>query len=452
MVLKMLRGIILCGFILVHTGAIRAQIISGPMLGYVEHRTAKIWLETKPGSDVQLWFWPSDQTKQRNRAYRTTHSRLGFETLTFDLVGLEPGLKYEYEILDQKKKPIPGGSGIFNTQILWKWRVPAPDFSFLAGSCYYANETAYDRPGKPYGAESNIFQSMANEDSYFLLWLGDNYYTREADYYSEWGLWDRASHSRANPKLQPLLKKMGHVGIWDDHDFGPNNSGISFSFREHSRQVFKNYFPNPTAGYKDEGIYTQLSYYDLDFFLLDNRYWRSSDSMQDSIDGKPNPDKKMLGKQQMEWLKNGLLNSYQPFKLIVNGSQSLNQNSNNDCWMHFPAEINELLEFIKFNDIRGVIFLSGDKHNSEVIKLDRENNYPLYELTLSALTSGPHKLNDLERANPQRVQQILFEENNYGRISISGPAKNRMLKLEIKDVSGKTQKEWSVSETELSHK
>jgi len=451
MFLKKLLKIICLWVLLICVVPLQGQLVSGPMIGYVEYRTAKIWCESKPEAEIQLFYWPSDSIKSRNKAFRKVQNKLGFQTITFDLVGLEPGIKYQYEILDQRKKIIPGSFGTFSTQILWNWRMPAPDFSFLAGSCYYANETVYDRPGKPYGAESSIFQSMAQEDSYFMLWLGDNYYTREVDYYSKWGLWDRASHSRANPKLQTLLKKMGHVGTWDDHDFGPNNEGVAFPLREESREVFTNYFPNPSAGYLGEGIYTKMVYYDVDLFLLDNRTWRSSDSMKDSIGGKPNPDKKMLGTQQMEWLKNALLNSYQPFKVIVNGSQSLNQHSNKDCWMHYPVEINELLEFIQVHQIRGVIFLSGDKHNSEIIKLDRAGTYPLYDITLSSLTAGSSKLNAAELANPQRVNQILFEENNYGKISISGPSKNRIFKVEIKDANGMTKKEWSISENDLTN-
>ena len=48
----------------------------------------------------------------------------------------------------------------------------APEFSFLAGACSYFNEPIYDRPGKPYGSDSSIFETMAKEKAAFMLWLG----------------------------------------------------------------------------------------------------------------------------------------------------------------------------------------------------------------------------------------------------------------------------------------
>lgn len=435
--------------ILTYLAEARAQVVSGPMLGYVEHRTARIWYQLEPGARVQLDYWPSAEPKLRKRAFAETTVRFDFLLVTYDLTALEPGLEYEYELTDRKNKTIPGSSGRFRTQQYWKWRNPAPDFSFLSGSCHYVNDPAYDRPGRPYGTDSSIFKFMAAEPASFMLWLGDSWYTREADYQSRWGLWYRAAHTRAYPKTRDFFRTMGHVGIWDDHDYGPNNEGLAYHLKEESREVFKAFMPNPSFGYKGEGIYTKLSYYDVDLFLLDNRTWRSADRMKDSLNGKPNPEKRMLGAQQMEWLKNSLLNSYQPFKIIVNGSQNLNQHTPNDSWMNYPAEIQELLDFIQQNRINGVIFLSGDRHNSEVLALKRENEYTLFDITLSSLTAGVSKLRGAEVDNPQRVPGMSMEEHNYGRLSVSGPEKNRRLKVEFVDVNGQTRKQWSVGENEL---
>ena len=69
-----------------------------------------------------------------------------------------------------------------------------------------ANEPVYDRPGAGYGKDSSIFETMAKEKAAFMLWLGDNWYLREADYFSAWGIWYRANHARSQPVLQPFLK------------------------------------------------------------------------------------------------------------------------------------------------------------------------------------------------------------------------------------------------------
>ena len=57
--------------------------------------------------------------------------------------------------------------------------------SFAIGSCSYVNEPEFDRPGKPYGSNFEIFNSINNKNPDFMLWLGDNMYfltgTQEQD-------------------------------------------------------------------------------------------------------------------------------------------------------------------------------------------------------------------------------------------------------------------------------
>jgi alkaline phosphatase D len=344
-------------------------------------------------------------------------------------------------------KPTEYG-GEFTTKLLWQWRKPAPDFSFLAGSCSYINDPAYDRPGTPYGSNDSIFLAMAREKASFMFWLGDAWYTREADYFSEWGLWNRASHDRATPTLQPLLKAMSHIGIWDDHDYGPNNMGASYHLKETSRKVYSSYFCNPSVGMNGQGIYTQYSYGDADFFLLDDRWWRSADNERDSVNGKPNPNKVMIGREQLDWLKNALLSSNAPFKIIAVGSQVLNPVSPFDRWLDFPAEYYEFMNFLASHAINGVVFLSGDRHHSEVIKVDRPGTYPLYDITVSPLTSATHVFGGVEKNNPYRVLGV-DQKHNYGRLSVSGPKGSRVLKVEYMGTKGDKLAEWSVSEKEL---
>jgi len=439
-----------CLFVFYSFNQISAQLKSGPMLAYVEHRTAKIWCEVEGEVSLVLRYWPANLPNEAKEAFKTIHKAYSFETVEFDLVDLKAGMDYHYQVY-QKKMKIPAAQGDFKTQEIWKWRKSAPDFCFLAGSCNYVNDIEYDRPGRPYGSDSTIFLTMAKEKPTFMLWLGDSWYTREADFQSKWGLWARASHDRATPVLQNFLKSTSHIGIWDDHDYGPNNEGISYHLKEDAREVFKAYFPNPSFGNYGKGIYTKVTYYDVDLFLMDNRTWRSSDNMNPYVGGKPNPEKRMFGTEQMNWLKNSLLNSTNTFKIIVNGSQSLNKTSGGDCWANYPVELEELLDFLELYKISGVLFLSGDKHISEIVKLDRPNNYPLYDITTSSLTAGISKVRGQEINNPLRVKNLILEEHNYGRFSISGPSKERMIKIEFVDMHGKSRKEFVIKENELSY-
>lgn len=430
-------------------------IVSGPMLGPVELRDAKVWLEvSKDVKTVSLQYRkkarPDDpvgrgDTKTKNVFYK---GLLGndFNPLQITVGGLDFNTTYEYQFVLNGKPTAAKGS--FTTKDLWQYRKPAPDFFFLAGSCAYFNQPLYDRPGTPYGKDSSIFIPMAKEKAAFMLWLGDNWYTREVDYYSEWGLWYRASRDRSLPILQNFWKAMPHLATWDDHDYGPNDIGKNYILKEVSRKVMMNYWCNPSYGENGQGIYTVSTWGDVDLFILDDRWWRSSDRMKDSIDGKPNPDKRMLGQQQMEWLKNSLLFSSATFKIIVNGSQVLNPGSPFDKLQRFPAEYEELMKFLKDNRVNGVIFLSGDRHHSEVIKVDREGTYPLYDVTISPLTAGTHKFFGVEQNNPYRVF-ALDEKQNYGRFNITGKRGERKLAVEFMGLNGEKLGEWSVNEKDL---
>jgi alkaline phosphatase D len=170
--------------------------------------------------------------------------------------------------------------------------------------------------------------------------------------------------------------------------------------------------------------------------------------VKDSIDGKPNPEKRMLGKQQMEWLKNALLFSNATFKIIVFGIQVLNSVSPYDKWSDFPVEYEEMMDFLLENKINGVLFFTGDRHHSEIIKLERAGTYTLYDITVSPLTSGTHKFGGVEANNPLRVFG-LDEKQNYGRISITGKRNERKFSIDFLGVKGEKLGEWSISEKEL---
>ena len=428
------------------TTVAQPRVISGPMLGPVELRDAKVWVEVSPEvKSAAIQYNKKGAAQIKTVVYK---GELGneFNPIQFTIGGLEYNTTYQYKIWINGKATAAAGE--LTTKDLWQWRKAPPEFSFLTGSCAYFNEPIYDRPGKPYGGDSSIFESMAKEKAAFMLWLGDEWYTREVDYYSEWGLWNRASHDRALPILQNFWKAMPHFAIWDDHDYGPNDIGKNYTLKEPSRKVFNSYFCNPSAGENGQGIYTMTSWGDADIFMTDDRWWRSADRMKDSVDGKPNPEKRVLGEQQMEWLKNSLLYSSATFKIIALGSQVLNPVSPFDKLGNFPVEYDELMNFIKEYKINGVLFLTGDRHHSEIIKVDRPGTYALYDITVSPLTSGTHSFGGAEKNNPYRVLGI-DEKQNYARFSFSGKRNERKLLVEFFGVKGDKLGEWSVSENEL---
>jgi alkaline phosphatase D len=420
------------------------------MTGNMGIRTATIWVEAAPSvRKLAIQYHPDNNKNAIRKKEYTGELGKEFNPVKFELTGLESNTTYQYSILaDGKLLTIPYPTR-FTTNELWQFRKPAPDFSFLAGSCAYFNEPAFDRPGKPYGGDSSIFETMAATPAAFHLGLGDNWYTREVDYESPWGLNYRASHDRATPVLQRFLASMPQYAIWDDHDYGPNDHNKSYIHKEASRKIFADYTCNPSYGENGQGIYTKISYSDLDLFLTDNRYFRSAPELPDSIGNRSNTEKTFFGKQQMDWLKNALLQSKAPFKIIAVGSQVLNPFNKFESYQQYTAEYRELMDFLQAQSIPGVLFFSGDRHHSEVIRMERPGSYPLFDVTISPYTSGVARVKGSELNNPSRIEGTLIEAQNFGRISISGKKKERKLLVEFLSIRGEVLGSWTIGEQEL---
>lgn len=430
-------------------------IVSGPWAGNIELRNATIWVEVTPDvKSVAVQFnavAPEKNATGLQSGSVQYKGELGkdFNPVKIELNGLKVNTAYQYSILINNKPVTVPFATKFTTKELWQWRKPAPDFSFLTGSCAYFNETEFDRPGKPYGGDSSIFETMSKMPAAFNVWLGDNWYTREVDYNTRWGLNYRASHDRATPVLQKFMASMPQYSIWDDHDYGPNDAGKSYILKNESRQIFMNYSLNPSYGEEGKGIYSVVSYSDVDLFLTDDRFFRSEDKIPDSIDGKPNADKSYFGRMQMEWLKNALSFSTATFKVIATGSQVLNPYSSAECMKAYSAEYYELMNFLAAQKITGVLFITGDRHHSEVIKQERPGLYPLYDITTSPFTAGVSKVRGIELNNPARMNGTLVEEQNFARITITGKKSERKFTVEFLGIKGQKLGAWSVEEKEL---
>ena len=310
-----------------------SDLKSGPMLGHTALRGANIWVETQQPAFVTIEYW--QEGKQKQKFQKRIHTKADeYNMHTFKISGLQPGLTYHYQLW-VNKKPVhkKNKSFQFKTQELWMWRKDPPNFEVLTGSCNFENEEDHDRAGTPYGGGYEIFDTLAKQDADMMLWLGDNWYYREVDFDAEQNMIYRASKDKGRDFLQPIFRKFANYAIWDDHDFGPDNSGGYFIHKEKSLDIFKKVWANPSYGMPETpGIFSKVRFNDVDFFLLDDRYHRSNELLPDG------PDKHMYGEEQILWLKNQLVASKQPFKFIVGGNQMLNDYHKWEGWDKYKHE------------------------------------------------------------------------------------------------------------------
>lgn len=405
---------------------------SGPMVGYSEMLEVAIWVQTKKSASVKIRYW---KNYNKNKFYWTnTIQTCKTKGFTAKLIAdtLEPGNRYSYQLyinniaIDLKYKTS------FQTLSIWRWRTDPPDFSFASGSGTYINESRYDRPGKPYGGGYEIFNSILNKKPDFMLWLGDNIYLREPDWNSWTGIIHRYTHTRSISEMQALLASVHHYAILDDHDFGPNNSNRSFWNKNSTLKAFELFWANPSMRFDDmNAAITYFNWNDADFFLLDNRTFRSPNHQKTG-------NKTMLGLKQLNWLKESLISSNATFKFIVTGGQFLNSAAQSETYSNygFDKERQKIINFIRDENIKGVVFITGDRHHTELSILKKDNYPAIYDLTVSPLTSGVHT-NANKENNAFQVPGTLVMKRNFSIINVSGKKSNRKLTINIYDTFGK---------------
>lgn len=425
---------------------------AGPMLGHSEITATEIWLQTKKACRAEVRFWKQGkpETARLSETVKTVED--ADFIARFPLERLEFGTRYDYEVyLDGQRVALPYETS-FQSQKMWRWRVKdteeIPTFRIAIGSCAYINDTPYDRPGTPYGGDYQIFQSIHAQKPDAMLWLGDNVYYREADWLNETAMRYRYAHTRALPEMQALLASTHHYAIWDDHDFGPNDSDRAYRTREKSLRIFKDYWANADYGTTETpGVFGRFEWNDVEFFLLDDRYYRSANRFPN------NAQKQMFGEAQLSWLENALASSDAPFKIIAGGNQMMNPLTPFEAFGSFPAEQKRLIDYIREAKISGVLFISGDRHYTELIKRVETGIYPLYDFTSSPLTSGTANPTKEEDTNPARVPGTLVKGvRNFGLIEASGTRKDRKLTLRTLDAGGKERWRHEIKASELTFK
>jgi alkaline phosphatase D len=428
------------------------QLVWGPMLGYRSHREVFLSLEVKNAKTVALDYWLAGkpETKQTLTQQDLAVTPAGGQIAQFRVGMLEMGASYEYALAIDGEKITPAAPARFQTTTLWEWRTPPPDFSFLVGSCLYINEPRFDRPGDGYGKTRETLKLAAETGADFMVWLGDNWYYREADYSSISGLWHRAQHDRSIPEMQKLLGVMHHYATWDDHDYGPNDPNWSFEFKDEALSIFKAYWGNPSYGERDHpGVYTKWYWGDAAFILMDDYFYRD--------DFRPNQDteasKLQWGRRQMEWLKQSLLQihtqGHYTFKFIGNGTQFLQTLVRGSSHEGYRREREELLQFIAAHGITGVVFLTGDVHHSGVYRR-RVGQHWVYEITSSPLAAASWNVENSPKANdPLVVKGTLVGDQNFVQVRVTGADAERALVVTCTDKQGVKRFEHVIKATDI---
>ena len=260
----------------------------------------------------------------------------------FRLEGLTPGTPYRYA-LEIDGRIDTTRTGEFQTFLDGPF-----SFRVAMGSCART------------GSQHPVFNAIRRADPDLFLHLGDMHYenidvARPAPF--------RTAYQRVHgsPPQSALFRSTALAYVWDDHDYGTNNSSRRAPGQSEAQTVYREYVPHyPLARDTTTGpIYQAFTVGRVRFLLTDLRSARSPNTI-------PDPQQTMMGARQKEWFKRQLAQAKDTYPVIAWISTMPwigEKGSSDDHWGGFSVERRELAQYI---DSLGVadqlVVLSGDAH------------------------------------------------------------------------------------------
>ena len=304
-----------------------------------------------------------------------------------------------------------------------------------------------------HATEGTQWRQILREDPDVMVLLGDNVYgdTHDMDHL-------RAQYQllAEQPGFAELRRRVPLFGIWDDHDYGMNDSGAEYAEKEASRRILLEFFAEPQNSprwLQDGGIYTSYEFGEdptqkVRLILLDSRWDRTPLTRVSKDEARrrearnlgpyiptQDPAARLLGESQWLWLEEQLQKEA-ALTIVGSSIQVLSGVTGWESWANFPRERQKLLRLVDRAASNRVVFLSGDTHWAEVMRFPyhgRLGKKTFWEMTSSGLTNSWSQISP----NPYRIGPATHTPN-HGVLSIDWSRKPRLLTMSIRDRFGST--------------
>ncbi len=347
------------------------RLVHGPMLGCVTDRSASFWVRTADETHVQvLVSTAKDLADPITSSTVSTDAKQDFTALA-EVQKLQPATLYYYDVTLDGRSALGPGFPSFRT-----FPPEGKPAEFKIG---FGGGAGYHRKF------SQMWEVLTRHRLSAFLFLGDNVYidhptlpeVQQYTYYRR----------QSEPEYRRFVRTTPIYAIYDDHDLGTNDfwggpKRDDPAWKVPAWQVFRRNWNNPGygGGEKSPGCWFRFSIADVDFFMLDGRYWRTSPKAEQPS---------MLGPVQKKWLFDELKRADGTFKVLCSPVPWVLEAKGKslDTWRGFQKEREEIFANLEENRIDGVILLSADRHRSDVWRIDRPNGYPLWEFESSRLTN-----------------------------------------------------------------
>ena len=412
------------------------KLVHGPMLGAMTDHSVKVWVRTVAETSVRVAVSRSEDMSNLVVTEPVLSKSEQDYTAEIQVEGLNPDTNYFYEVLlGPERHKISGNHQTFRTYPLH--HQPA-SFRMVFGGC------AGYVPHK-----ERMWDTIRKFNPLVFLTLGDNVYIDDPESPDQARYHYYRRQSR--PEFRRLVASSPVYSIWDDHDFGMNDSwgGPSVDtpyWKPMAWEIFTQNWVNPEYGSGDQpGGWFDFHIGDVHVIMLDTRYYRE-DAGRFTGAGLENPS--MLGPDQLSWLKETLTSSDATFKLLVSSIpwhyEAKGGGDNNvDGWYGYRSEREMIFSWIDEHNLGGVLLLSSDRHRSDAWVTKRDQGYDLYEFGSGQFTNQ-HTHGVLEGA--------LFgynEKPSFGLLDIDTSTDDPAVTYRIVDIDGFIQQELTLKRSEL---
>ncbi|TYZ61596.1 hypothetical protein PybrP1_011011 [[Pythium] brassicae (nom. inval.)] len=234
-------------------------------------------------------------------------------------------------------------------------------------------------------SDPQVFEEIAQHDPLFFLHMGDLHYHNLA--VNDVARFRDAYHAMfASPAGRAMLAMdVPFAYMWDDHDYGPDNSDRTAPGRDAAVQAYREFVPHyPLAARGPRSaVHQAFTVGRVRFILTDLRAERTPNRAPAA------PSKSALGAAQKQWFKEELVRATaDPGVALIAWVSTMPWIDDERKWGHFAHEQRELVHFLRAHALNTwvpIVVLSGDAH---MLAVDDGSHSPGNLTTLHAAALG----------------------------------------------------------------
>ncbi|MDB4930407.1 MAG: Phosphodiesterase/alkaline phosphatase [Myxococcaceae bacterium] len=267
----------------------------------------------------------------------------------------------------------------------------------------------------------------------FFIHAGDHTYTDHGDNATTLGQYrGKYAENWGSAGLKSLHRSTGMYLTWDDHEVfnNWNPETVSAARLAAARQAFFEHRATRRSATDANRIWRSFRWgRSAEIFILDCR----SERRPSTRSLNPSRNSQYLSRTQMNWLKAGLRESPCVFKFIVSSVPIVDRaGADSDNWNGYASQRQEILSHINNNNLRGVVWLSGDVHFGGVCSVEASGPWSdIWEVIM-----GPAGANRDGRPPVRESQFPVLVHNVHNYTVLRANPTTRTLDVEFINAAG----------------